>query len=168
MIVLGIDPGSTRAGYGVINFPERPLVGNPKFIAAGLLKIYSTNKNQRLVELRNSLVPIIKKYAPDVAGVEKLYFVKNMKTALEVAQSRGVIMMCIQEKKVPIEEFTPLEIKQGVCGYGTADKKAITIMVKKLLKIDDLNEPDDVYDALGIALVTGYSLKNKVRVIANN
>ena len=167
MIILGIDPGSTRAGYGIIDFTEHSLVG-PRFIAAGLLKISSANKNQRLVELRNSFVPIIKKYTPDIAGVEKLYFVKNMKTALEVAQSRGVIMMCIQEKKIPIEEFTPLEIKQGVCGYGTADKKAVTIMVKKILKIDDLNEPDDVYDALGIALVTGYSLKNKTRTNSNN
>ena len=167
MIVLGIDPGSTRAGYGIIDFTKNSSAG-PKFIAAGLLKISSANKNQRLVELRNSFVPIIKKYAPDIAGVEKLYFVKNMKTALEVAQSRGVIMMCIQEKKIPIEEFTPLEIKQGVCGYGTADKKAVTIMVKKILKIDDLNEPDDVYDALGIALVTGYSLKNKTRTNSNN
>ena len=96
-----------------------------------------------------------------MAGVEKLYFVKNMKTALEVAQSRGVIMMCIQEKKVPIKEFTPLEIKQGICGYGTADKEAVTKMVKRILKIKDLNEPDDTYDALAIALMAGYSEKTK-------
>ena len=162
MIILGIDPGSTRAGYGIIDFPNRSSGTNPKFIAGGILKVYSTDKSQRLVELRDSFIPIIKKYSPDVAGVEKLYFVKNMKTAMEVAQSRGIIMMCIQEKKIPIKEFTPLEIKQGVCGYGTADKQAITKMVQKLLKIGDLNEPDDVYDALAVALVTGYSIKNKL------
>lgn len=96
-----------------------------------------------------------------MAGVEKLYFVKNMKTALEVAQSRGIIMMCLQERKIPIKEFTPLEIKQGVCGYGTADKQAVTKMVRTILKIKNLNEPDDVYDALATALITGYSLNYK-------
>jgi crossover junction endodeoxyribonuclease RuvC len=164
MIILGIDPGSTRAGYGVIDFPNHSSGASPKFIAGGILKVSSIDKSQRLVELRNSFVPVIKEYSPDIAGVEKLYFVKNMKTALEVAQSRGVIMMCIQDKKIPIKEFTPLEIKQGVCGYGTADKQGVMKMVKKLLKIGDLKEPDDVYDALAVALVTGYSLRNKLLI----
>lgn len=156
---MGVDPGSTRAGYGIIDFSNT----NPKFIAGGILSVSSTDKSQRLVELRNSFVPIIKKYSPQVAGVEKLYFAKNMKTALEVAQSRGVIMLCIQEKSIAISEFTPLEVKQGVCGYGKADKQAVTKMVKQILKIGDLKEPDDVYDALAIALVTGYSLALKKR-----
>jgi crossover junction endodeoxyribonuclease RuvC len=157
MIILGIDPGSTRAGYGVIDFSKK----SPKFIAGGILKVFSDDKIQRLVDLRDSFVPIIKKYSPEMAGVEKLYFVKNMKTALEVAQSRGIIMMCLQERKIPIKEFTPLEIKQGVCGYGTADKQAVTKMVRTILKIKNLNEPDDVYDALATALITGYSLNYK-------
>jgi crossover junction endodeoxyribonuclease RuvC len=155
MIILGVDPGSTRAGYGVIDFSRK----QPKFIAGGILKVSSENKNQRLVELKNSFVPIIKKYSPDISGIERLYFVKNMKTALEVAQSRGVIIMCLQEGKIPIKEFTPLEIKQGICGYGRADKKAVEDMVRKILKIKDLKQPDDVYDALAIALMTGYSPK---------
>jgi crossover junction endodeoxyribonuclease RuvC len=153
MIILGVDPGSTRAGYGIIDFSRT----NPKYIGGGILSVESANKNQRLVELRNSFVPIIKKYSPKISGVEKLFFVKNMKTALEVAQSRGVLMLCIQEVGIPIKEFTPLEIKQGVCGYGKADKKAVIKMVKRILKIGDLHQPDDVYDALAIALMTGYS-----------
>ncbi len=160
MIILGIDPGSTRAGYGVINFPQKG-GQKPEFIDGGIIQVFSKDKSQRLVDLKNSLIPIIKKFSPDVAGIEKLYFVKNMKTALEVAQSRGVIMMCLQENKIPMEEFTPLEVKQGVCGYGNADKIAVTKMVKRILKIEDLNQPDDVYDALAIAIISGYSIKNK-------
>ncbi|HPW34141.1 MAG TPA: crossover junction endodeoxyribonuclease RuvC [Candidatus Paceibacterota bacterium] len=154
MKIIGIDPGSTRAGYGIIDFQGRL----PVFIDAGILKISSLDKNERLLELYKSFQSIIKKYSLDAAGVEKLYFVKNIKTGIEVSQSRGVIILCLQEKKIPIKEYTPLEIKQGVCGYGGADKSAITKMVRSILKIEDLKQPDDVYDALGIALVTGYSM----------
>ncbi len=160
MIILGIDPGSTRAGYGVVNFSQKG-TGNHEFIDGGIIQVFSKDKNQRLVELKNSLIPIIKKFSPDIAGIEKLYFVRNMKTALEVAQSRGVIIMCLQENKIPIEEFTPLEVKQGICGYGNADKIAVAKMVKNILKIKDSNQLDDVYDALAIALISGYSTKNK-------
>ncbi|MBP6855734.1 MAG: crossover junction endodeoxyribonuclease RuvC [Candidatus Pacebacteria bacterium] len=154
MIIIGIDPGSTRAGWGVISFTKRRAV----FIAAGIVKVLSTNKNERLVDLEKSFEKIIKKYKPDHAGIEKLYFVKNQKTGLEVAQSRGVLTLIVAKNNIPINEFTPNEIKQGITGYGTADKKAVTKMVRMILKLDDLKQPDDVYDALATALITGYAI----------
>lgn len=157
MIILGIDPGSTRAGYGLIDFNRK----SQKFLAGGIVGVRSLDKHERLVELRDSFIPLIKQYKPDIAGIERLYFVKNVKTGLEVAQSRGVLILCLQEKHVPIKEFTPSEVKRGVCGYGNADKKAVTEMVKKILRIKDLQQPDDTYDALAIALVAGYSLGSR-------
>lgn len=159
MIILGIDPGSTRAGYGVIDFFKNHIL----FIDGGIIKVDSKDKNKRLVELESSFEKVIKKHKPELAGIEKLYFVKNLKTGMEVAQSRGILMLLMAKQNIPIFEFTPLEVKQGITGYGTADKKAVEIMVKKTLKIKDLNQPDDVYDALAIAIITGYETRNKMR-----
>jgi len=152
MVIIGIDPGSTKAGYGIINFSKN----DPKFISGGIISVCSKDKIKILVELEKSFEKIISTYQPKIAGIEKLYFVKNQKTGLEVAQSRGVLLLCIAKRKLPIYEFTPTQIKQGITGYGSADKKAVTQMVKKILKIGELNQPDDVYDALAIALMTGY------------
>jgi len=156
--ILGIDPGSTRAGYGVILFSHS---ANPQFIDGGIVGVSSADHNQRLVELRDSFKTIVKKHKPDCAGIEKLYFTKNVKTGIEVAQARGVLIVGVQDQNIPIYEFTPSEIKQGLTGYGAADKKAIETMVRATLHIDDLKQPDDVYDALAVALVLGYSLENK-------
>ncbi|MFA6136201.1 MAG: crossover junction endodeoxyribonuclease RuvC [Candidatus Paceibacterota bacterium] len=156
MKILGIDPGSTRAGYGVIEFDKNHQV----FISGGIIDIKSKDKNNRLAELEKGINKIIKKNGPDLVGIEKLYFVKNMKTALEVAQSRGVLILCCVKEKIPILEFTPLEIKQGITGWGGADKKSVELWVKKILKIENLKEVDDVFDALAIAIVTGYSFLN--------
>lgn len=158
MKILGIDPGSTRAGYGVIDFNKKN--NTAEYIDGGIISVSSKEENQRLLELKKSTEAVVKKHSPKMAGIEKLYFNKNVKTAIEVAQARGVLIVSIQDRQIPIYEFTPSEIKQGLTGYGSADKKSIEIMVKKILKIDDLKQPDDVYDALAIALVVGYSLKN--------
>lgn len=159
MIILGVDPGSTRAGYGIINFDEKSQ--EVKYVAGGIIEVSSVNKNEQLVQLRNSLDKIIKKYNPKLSGIEKIYFNKNVKTAIEVAQARGVLIVCVQDKKIPIYEFTPSAIKQGLTGYGVADKKSVEKMVKRVLKIEDLHQPDDVYDALAVALVTGYSIHTR-------
>ena len=152
MIILGIDPGSTRAGYGIIDFSK----DNSKFIDGGIVLVSSKDKNRRLVELEESFEKIFKIHNPEIVGIERLYFVKNQKTGLEVAQSRGVLLLSVAKRNLPIYEFTPNEIKQGVTGYGSADKIAVTKMVQKILKIGDINQPDDVYDALAIALMAGY------------
>ena len=159
MKILGIDPGSTRIGYGLIEKSGSEL----KFIKAGLLKINSKDKCERLVDLEKSFLELLKKERPDLAVMEKLYFVKNQKTGLEVAQSRGILTLLITKSKIPLMEFTPLEIKQGVTGYGMADKKSVAKMVAKILKIDKINKYDDATDALAGA-ITGSSNINFQRI----
>jgi crossover junction endodeoxyribonuclease RuvC len=155
--VLGIDPGSTRAGYGLVSFDGNSF----SFVDGGLVTVTSKDPHQRLVELYESFEALLSVHTPDVVGIEKLYFVKNIKTGIEVAQARGVLLMCLQKKGVPIYEFTPSEIKQGLTGYGKADKKAMEIMVKKMISIpEDTSFHDDTYDALGIAVVTTYANRN--------
>lgn len=157
MKILGIDPGSTRIGYGLIK-KER---GGLKFIKSGLLKISSNDKSQRLVELEKSFSRLLKKEKPDLAVLEKLYFMKNMKTALEVAQSRGVLTLLITKHKIPLLEFTPLEIKQNVSGYGLADKKSVAKAVMRILNIKKIDGGDDAADALAAA-IAGDSHKRSI------
>jgi crossover junction endodeoxyribonuclease RuvC len=155
MKILGIDPGSARIGYGLIEKENSGL----KFIKAGLLKISSKDKNQRLVELEKSLSQLLKKEKPDLAILEKLYFMKNMKTALEVAQSRGILTLMLIKYKIPLLEYTPLEIKQAITGYGLADKKSVARMVAKILKMGKISKYDDVSDALAAAILGSTSTK---------
>ncbi len=156
MKILGIDPGSARVGYGIIEKEKN----NLWFIKAGLLKITSTDKNERLAQLEKSFSELLKKERPDLAVLEKLYFMKNMKTALEVAQSRGILTLTIIKYKIPLLEYTPLEIKQAVTGYGMADKKSVVKMVAKILKINKISKYDDASDALAAAILGSYN-KNK-------
>ena len=158
MKILGIDPGSTRVGYGLIKKEK----GSLKFIRAGLLKISSQDKGERLLELEKSFSRLLKKEKPDLMVLEKLYFVKNMKTALEVAQSRGVLTLVAIKYKIPLSEYTPLQIKQGVTGYGLADKKSVARMVAKILKIKKINQCDDASDALAAAILGSDELKFKI------
>ncbi len=149
MKILGIDPGSTRVGYGLIRKEKNEL----RLIKAGLLKIQSKDKNQRLVELEKSFSQLLKKEGPELAVLEKLYFMRNLKTALEVAQSRGVLTLLITKHKIPLLEYTPLEIKQNITGYGLADKQMVAKMVAKILKIKKISKYDDVTDALAAAIL---------------
>ncbi len=149
MIVLGLDPGSTRVGYGLIKKEKNGL----KLIKSGLLKIVSADKNQRLLELEKSFSQLLKREKPDLAALEKLYFVKNLKTGLEVAQSRGILTLLIIKHKIPLLEYTPSEIKSGITGYGRADKKTILKIVAKILKIGKIKGGDDAADALAAAII---------------
>lgn len=160
MLILGIDPGSTRTGYGLIKKSGGDLI----LIKAGLLKISSKDKNERLVDLEKSFSLILNKYKADLAVLEKLYFVKNLKTGLEVAQSRGVLTLLIMKHKIPILEVTPLEIKKTVTGYGMSDKKAVAKIVGQILKIKNLGKIDDVTDALGAAIY-GANYLNYSRIL---
>jgi len=149
MIILGVDPGSVRVGYGLVKKENN----GAKFIKAGILKIFSKDKNQRLVELEKSFSQLLKKEKPDLAVMEKLYFMRNLKTALEVAQARGVLTLLITKYKIPLSEYSPLEIKQNITGYGLADKKAVAKIVAKILKIKTINKYDDATDALAAAII---------------
>jgi crossover junction endodeoxyribonuclease RuvC len=149
MKILGIDPGSVRVGYGLIKKGK----GGLKFIKAGLLEMTAKDKNKRLLDLERSFSRLLKKEGPDLAVLERLYFAKNLKTALEVAQSQGVLTLLIIKNKIPLLECTPLEIKQGLTGYGLADKKSVAEMVAKILNIKKIKNVDDVTDALAAAII---------------
>ncbi|MEK7482129.1 MAG: crossover junction endodeoxyribonuclease RuvC [Patescibacteria group bacterium] len=148
MLILGLDPGSTRVGYGLIKKEKNDL----KLIECGLLKVLSKDKGQRLLEIEKDLSGLIKKHKPDLISLERLFFMKNMKTALDVAQSRGVLTLLTAKYKIPLLEFSPSEIKIAATGYGLADKKAVAKMVAKILKTDKIGKIDDISDALATAI----------------
>jgi crossover junction endodeoxyribonuclease RuvC len=149
MIALGIDPGTRRIGYGIVQQDGGAL----EFIAAGILKIDSADDSGALNEAKKEIDAIIKKYRPEIVVVEKLYFAKNQKTAIAVAQARGVILLAIQESGVALRECTPNEVKLGVTGYGGADKKAVLKMVRLILGKNDIDVIDDASDALALAIL---------------
>ena len=159
MKILGIDPGSTRVGYGVINKEGN----NLKFLRAGLLKISAKNKNQRLLDLEKSFILLLKKERPDLVALEKLYFVKNQKTALEVGQSRGVLVLIISKNKLPLIEISPSEAKLIVSGDGRASKKAVAKMVGYCLKINTTGQIDDATDALSLAIAAASICRNPLK-----
>lgn len=149
-LALGIDPGTATTGYGLVRLmPDGELVA----VAYGII---STPKEasaaERLVMLFDALNKLLKKYKPDTAAVEKLFFQSNVKTALAVGQARGVAMLCLQKAGIEPFEYTPNEVKQAVVGYGGADKRQIQEMVRALLQLDSIPKPDDAADALAIAI----------------
>ncbi len=160
MIALGIDPGTRRIGYGVVECNGPDIV----YVAAGILTITATDDVPALEETKKGIDALIKKYHPDVAAIEKLFFAKNTKTALAVAQARGVILLAIKERDVCIKEYAPNEVKSGVAGYGMADKKAVLKMVRLILGKQDLKVIDDASDALALAILsTGNRLLDSVQ-----
>lgn len=148
-ISLGIDPGTRRVGYGLVRKDR----GAVTFVAAGILKIQSAEDAPALAETKKELDGLIKKHRPDVLGIEKLFFAKNQKTAIAVAQARGVMLLAAREAGIPIREYTPNEVKLGITGYGLADKKAMLKMVRLTLGKPDLAVIDDASDALALAIM---------------
>lgn len=158
MIIIGIDPGIAIVGYGVVK-----LTGN-KFEVLDYGAITTESKMDfpdRLKIIYNKMTGIIDKYSPTDLAMEELFFNKNAKTAIKVGQARGVEILAAVNKGVEIYEYTPLQIKQAVVGYGRADKNQVQEMVKMLLNLKEIPKPDDVADALAVALCHGNSLKFK-------
>lgn len=157
MVILGIDPGTATTGFGVI---EKKKGQEWKALDFGVI---TTDKKfsdaERLRILAEDLESIIKKYKPVAAGVEKLYFETNVKTAITVAQARGAILLTLAKHSIPIHEFTPLQVKNTLTGYGAADKKQMQFMVKHAFKLQTIPKPDDAADALAIALCCGLNTK---------
>jgi len=148
-IILGIDPGIADTGFGVIE----ESAGELHCLGYGSIKTKKDlTLSQRILELEKELQKIIKKYQPDLACVEQLFFCNNAKTALIVGQARGVVLLTLSKNKLPLLEFTPLQVKQAVTGYGSADKKQIQQMVKIILALKEIPRPDDAADALAIAI----------------
>lgn len=149
MKILGIDPGTATTGYGVIQESR----GKLSLVEYGAIQTARQNSPaSRLKEIYSDLTKLIKKHKPAVLAVEQLFFYKNITTAITVAQARGVVLLCAEQNKLRIAEFTPLQVKMSLTGYGKADKKQMQYMVGKLLDLKKTPRPDDAADALAIAI----------------
>lgn len=153
-VILGIDPGTATTGFGVIcqttgskfSCLSYGCIETPKGMGAG----------DRLLMLERDLRLLLKKWKPRAVAVEKLFFLKNLKTAMPVSEARGVILLSAARHNIPVVEFTPLQIKSVISGYGKADKKQVQRMVQQILRLQELPKPDDAADALGAALACGF------------
>ena len=149
MIVLGIDPGTARCGWGVIEKEGNKI----SLVDFGcIITSQELLHGDRVLEVYNQIIELIEKYKPDRSGVEELFFAKNVKTAISIAEVRGAILLALRQKKVEIIEFTPYQIKQSVSGYGGADKAQVQKMVKLLLNMKEIPKPDDAADGLACAI----------------
>ena len=149
-LALGIDPGTATTGFGLVRLEDD---GSLVAVDYGvILTPKEAAAPARLEMLYNQLSDLLRKHHPDTAAVEKLFFSRNVTTALAVGQARGVVMLCMQQAGVEPFEYTPNEIKQAVAGYGGAQKKQIQEMVRALLQLESIPKPDDAADALAIAI----------------
>ncbi|MFA6272505.1 MAG: crossover junction endodeoxyribonuclease RuvC [Patescibacteria group bacterium] len=155
--ILGVDPGFALVGWGVVEGIHDKLVAKDY----GYIETdKSLPLEKRLAIIHKELQKIIRKFKPDVVSVEELFFFKNAKTVLAVSQARGVILLAAEQSKVPVHEFTPLQVKQTICGYGRAEKAQIQKMIKIILKLKTVPKPDDTADALAIAVCSAVSKNN--------
>ena len=157
MKILGIEPGMAIVGYGIIEAEDNNII----LTASGSIQ---TDKNlsdsKRLLEIYNDLTTIVEKYKPDCASVEELFFFKNQKTVIPVAEARGVIITVLEKFNIPTFSYTPMVVKQVLTGYGRAEKKEVEQMVKIALNSDKLPKLDDTVDAIAIAICHSRSVIN--------
>lgn len=160
MRILGLDPGFARVGFAVLEVVD----GQTRVLTYGC---WETKKDQnfsaRLLFLARELKETIKKYRPDLAALEELFFFKNLKTAIGVAEARGALLLTLGEFGLRILELTPLQVKQSLCGYGRAEKSQIQKMVQLILKLKEKPRPDDAADALAVALAAVTYCQNKIK-----
>lgn len=156
MIIAGIDPGTAKTGFGFIEKTRLALtcldygcIETSKFKSA----------EERLLALEQNLLSLLALYKPSIMVVERLYFFKNLKTALPVSEARGVIILQAAKKKIRVEELTPLQAKMAITGYGRAEKIQVQRMVQEILKLPILPKPDDAADALALAIAFSFSKK---------
>lgn len=148
-MVLGIDPGTTGMGYALLALDGDP----PRLVRCGLVEVArELSTADRLLTIANALDALIAEHAPNALALERLYFNKNVRTAMNVAEARGIALLCGARAGVTIAEYTPQEVKQGVTGSGTADKKAVQRMLVHVLKLDAPISEDNVADAIAVAL----------------
>ena len=164
MIILGIDPGSVITGYAIIK-KQRGQEPCLKVIDFGCIITdkFSTT-GERLKKIHREITKLIEKHKPDMMSIETLFYFKNLKTVMPVSQTKGVILLAAEEKKLHVCEFTPLQMKMAIAGYGRAEKKQIQEMIKKTVNIEDFDlkknnrKKDDAFDAIGVAICA--ALKN--------
>ena len=156
MRIIGIDPGTGILGFGVIDAKG----AKTSLVTAGVVRTPAhTPLPNRLGEIYNSLQEIIDETHPDIMAIEKLFFARNVTTAMSVSHARGVAMLAGYQAGLQIEEYTPLQIKQTITGYGKADKKQVQEMVRVQLGLRDVPKPDDCADALGAAIMAAFTLQ---------
>lgn len=156
MIILGIDPGTATTGFGLIEKEG----DKTKYIKCGCVTTCAgLPMSERINRIYDDVAALIKEHRPAAVAVEELFFFKNVKTAITVAQARGAILLAIQKAGLPLGEYTPLQIKQALTGYGRADKMQMQQMVKQLLRLNKIPKPDDAADALAVAICHANSEK---------
>ena len=149
MVILGVDPGFATVGVGVIEY------SNPRFkylTCGAILTPAGEMVERRITTVYDEIDEIIRKYKPDAMAIEELFFNTNQKTIINVSQARGVILLAAQKNAVPIFEYTPLQVKQAVVGYGRAEKKQVIDMVRRILNMPAPPKPDDAADAVALAI----------------
>lgn len=149
MKIIGIDPGYAIVGYGVISY------NNMNFTTldyGAIITQPSESFNKRLLHIYNEFSNLLQIHKPDAVSIEKLFFTNNQKTGIDVAQARGVILLACEQQQVPCYEYTPLQVKQAVVGYGKAEKAQVMDMTKRLLRLKQVPKPDDTADALAVAI----------------
>lgn len=165
MRIIGIDPGYAIVGFGIVDY-----IGG-KFTVLDYGAI-TTDKDtpfpQRLCEIYDDYCHILDNWKPDALSIERLYFTNNQKTGIDVAQARGIIMMAAQQRNIEINEYTPLQVKQAVVGYGQAVKKQVQEMTRKILKLKTIPKPDDTADALAMTICHGQSSGSLIRNLKTN
>lgn len=155
MIVLGIDPGLATVGYGVVSCDER---GKLALVDYGTILTPAGERFPvRLKQIAQGMTQLIEMFTPDCIAFEELFFNKNVKTAINVAQARGAALLAAAQKTDELYEYTPLQIKQAVVGYGRADKNQVQVMVKTLLALKEIPKPDDAADAVAVAICHAHS-----------
>ncbi len=149
MKILGIDPGMAIVGYSIVDFDGE----NVKLLHSGSIQTSKDDReSKRLLEIFNDMTTIVEKYQPDETAIEKLFYFKNQTTVMPVSHARGVILTVLEKFGLPIFEYTPMEVKQVLTGYGRADKKDVDHMVKLSLGVETLPKLDDTVDAIAIAI----------------
>lgn len=161
MIIMGVDPGFAITGYGIVEYKENKL----KLLDVGAV---STKAGElftwRLLQIDERLTEVMHKYLPDAFAIEELFFNNNAKTAIAAAQGRGAAIMAAVKCGIPVYEYTPLQVKQAVTGYGRADKNQIQQMIKTIFHMDKIIKPDDAADAVAIAVCHAFSYRTAERI----
>lgn len=156
MLIVGIDPGIATTGYGLV----RDTVAGIEVVDYGVIVTPASERPEnRLLQLSTELNRILLLYQPQSGAIEKLFFQRNVSSAISVGQARGVAMLAMAQNSIPVSEYTPMAVKQAVTGYGGADKNQVQQMVKALLSLESIPKPDDAADALAIAICHLHSMK---------
>lgn len=149
MRILGLDPGTATTGYGIIDAVDGELVP----VVYGVIKTRSRERDAaRLLRIFEELNALLERYQPASAGVEQLFFGRNVTTAISVGQARGVLLLALERAGIPTAEYSPPRIKEAIVGYGNASKSQVQLMVRHLLNLDEIPRPDDAADGLAVAI----------------